>query len=835
MKAETAPSLTPARRGVRNVLVVGYLGFVVLGLVSDVQPRVFWTMLLPLVPVGVVLMGYHAWRSICPLAWFGHLGRRLNRGPQRRVPPWLEQWFFPVTFGILLAFLVLRLVATNGDGWWLSGMLVFLALAAFLTNRVFTGKTWCNFVCPVGFVERVYTEPRSLRPARNSQCSPCTACKRHCPDIDQENAYWKDVGTAGRRLATYAFPGLVLAFYVYYWLRHGDWDAYFDGRWTRHPADADLVLGDGFFFAPQVPALLAATLTLVAFSAASYLLFRLAERAVRAVVGDGDRSRHLGLGLAAFAAFNLFYLFAGAPSLRQLTGGTRAAAFAAPLVGTLFLVRRWQRTPEHFVGERGASRLLRAWPFDEAPPKDPSEVYGWIQASRHAREKNVAAYAALVREMIGEGLVRPGELRLLDGARRQLGISEREHEQVLARLTEEERHLFEEGAVPGIEAHAQLEGYQAALAEALLRGAREEEIDELRRSFGVEPGDHETVLERVRGASGELVSRARRQLERAKRLRRDLATIGATEPTAPRVFLCSLLARASDESLDRLLELLEIAGDGPVIRSLRRRLFASDAAQREPALQVLALACPGAEELVSELGSLLGGRSPAGADRDGGGEARALARLIEEPSPYLRAAAAWAAAGHPDEALGAALARARDDDHPLVRETAAQAPPPAAGPDAHASLSSMEIMHFLHVAPFFADLDPGDLYDLSQYAIEETVRPPAAICEKGDADSDALFVVVSGRAAVLGGTGDEGPDRPVAMLGRGDLVGELSVLDGSPRSATVRPEGGPVRVLRIPGPSLRATVLQRPRAAESLLRILAGRLRRVVAPGAASR
>src|SRR5512139_3851108 len=265
--AQTIVALTPARRRTRDVLVAGYLAVVGIGLVSDTQPRVFWTILLPLLPVGIVLMGFHVWRSVCPLAFFGQLGRRLNRGPQRRVPPWLERWFFPATFAVLLASLVLRLVATNGDRLWLSGLLVGLALAALATNAIYTGKTWCNFVCPVGFVERVYTEPRSLRSGPSSQCGPCTACKLHCPDIDQENAYWKDVASAGRRLAIYAFPGLVLGFYTYYWLRHGDWEAYFDGRWTRHPADAALLLGSGFFFAPRVPAVVAATLTLVAFSA----------------------------------------------------------------------------------------------------------------------------------------------------------------------------------------------------------------------------------------------------------------------------------------------------------------------------------------------------------------------------------------------------------------------------------------------------------------------------------------------------------------------------------------------------------------------------------------
>jgi CRP-like cAMP-binding protein len=830
-------SLTPALRRTRGALVAGYAAFAGLGLVSDAQPRVFWTMLLPLLPVGIVLMGFYAWRNVCPLAFFGQMGRRLNRGPQRRVPPWLERWFFPVTFAILLASLVLRLVATNGDRLWLSALLVALALAAFSTNAIYTGKTWCNFVCPVGFVERVYTEPRSLRSGGNSQCDPCTACKRHCPDIDQENAYWKDVMSSGRRLAIYAFPGLVLGFYTYYWLRHGDWEAYFDGRWTRHPVDAALVAGEGFFFAPRVPAVLAATLTLVAFSAASYLLFRLLEAAVRGGGVNGERSRHLGLALAAFTAFNLFYVFAGAPSLRRLPGGTRAAAFVAPVVGTLFLLQRWRRTPEHFIGERGAARLLRSWPFEEPPPRDASEVYGWIRASRHARERDVAAYAATVREMIADGLVRPGELRLLEGIRRQLGISEREHEQILARLTEEERHLFEEGAASGVEAHAQLEGYQVALAEAMLRPAKEEELDELRRSFGVSSGDHQKVLARIREASGELLSRARRQLERARRLRVDLAAIGATEPTAARVLLCYLLARARDESIDRFLELLEAAGDGPVIQSLRRRLFVTDPAQREPALRVLALACPGADELVRELEPIVAGRPLTTAELAGEGVARTLARLLEEANPYLRAGAVWAAAGHTEESLEGPLARAPEDDHPLVRETAARfgAGGRADERERPTSLSSIETMHFLHAAPFFADLDPSDLYDLSQFAIEETIVPPATICEAGDAGSDALFVLVSGKAAVVGlGPGDPAEaERTIATLGRGDLVGELSVLDGSPRSTTVRPEGGPVRVLRIPGPSLRGTLLHRPRAAQSLLGVLAGRMRRLVQQGAA--
>ena len=78
---------------------------------------------------------------------------------------------------------------------------------------VFTGKTWCNYVCPVSFVEKLYTEPRGLRDTPNSQCATCTACKPACPDINEENSYWKEILAPAKARAYFAFPGVVLAFY----------------------------------------------------------------------------------------------------------------------------------------------------------------------------------------------------------------------------------------------------------------------------------------------------------------------------------------------------------------------------------------------------------------------------------------------------------------------------------------------------------------------------------------------------------------------------------------------------------------------------------------------
>jgi len=777
-------------------------------------------MLLPLLVLFVVLVGFHPWRSICPLAALGELGRRSGIGSERRAPAWLERQHLAVPFVVLAGMLLLRLVATNGDGRWLSALLVALAVAAAAVNAAFTGKTWCNFLCPVGFVERVYTDPSSLAPSANSQCARCTACKRSCPDIDQENSYWRELAGGGRRLATYAFPGLVLAFYSYFWLRAGDWEAYFDGRWTRLAATRELVLGAGFFFAPGVPAVAAAALTLGGFAVASWALFRLVEAAGRPLAADAERHRHLVLSLAAFAAFNLFYLFAGAPTLREIPYGSRALAFVAPAIATLVLVRRWGRSRESYIREKGAAKLLRNWPFAGEPPRDPVEAYARAQANEQAREQLLAGYAQTLRDVVADGLVEEGEWKLLDELRRQFGITPREHERVVAKLAEEERRLLASGRVATAEERLQLETYRAALTEALLRAADEGEVESLRRAFGVRVEDHLALLARLRSGEGPLLERARLELAAARARRAERASLAAAPRGDALDLLVYLLERSEAAALGRLLDLFAALGDEKRLAELRPALEGGDAAARQRALAGLAEACPAASALVAELAPLLAAPAPAAAEPAAALDR--LCRLAVDADPYLRAAAAWALAASGQPAAAGALAAARSDGDPLVREAAE---PSAVGASARfTELPRIARMQALRGVPLFAGLDPDDLLDLAELAGEEEVAPGACLCEQGRLDAGDLFVVLSGRAGVAV-RASEGGEREIAELGPGEVVGELALLDGSPRSATVRAKGGPLRALRLPAAAFRDRILPRGRVTRALLLTLTRRLR----------
>lgn len=128
----------------------------------------------------------------------------------------------------------------------------------------------------------------------------------------------------------------------------------------------------------------------------------------------------------------------------------------------------------------------------------------------------------------------------------------------------------------------------------------------------------------------------------------------------------------------------------------------------------------------------------------------------------------------------------------------------------------------LAAVPLFDGSSKRHLRHLAREAEAVTFVPGRAIVEEGQA-GEALFVVLSGSARVFRG------GRNVGSLVPGDFFGELSALDGGPRTASVVPET-PMEVLRLFRHTLRKMIQDEPALAMGLLEGLARRLRQVL-PG----
>lgn len=93
----------------------------------------------------------------------------------------------------------------------------------------------------------------------------------------------------------------------------------------------------------------------------------------------------------------------------------------------------------------------------------------------------------------------------------------------------------------------------------------------------------------------------------------------------------------------------------------------------------------------------------------------------------------------------------------------------------------------------------------------------------GGAPGDSLLLLLSGRAKVFT-TAADGREVPLAIAGPGDLVGELSALDGRPRCSDVVALDD-VRAGSLSGEQLRSFLAERPAAALAMMKLLAQRMR----------
>lgn len=89
----------------------------------------------------------------------------------------------------------------------------------------------------------------------------------------------------------------------------------------------------------------------------------------------------------------------------------------------------------------------------------------------------------------------------------------------------------------------------------------------------------------------------------------------------------------------------------------------------------------------------------------------------------------------------------------------------------------------LRKVPLFAGLDSGQIDALASMARVSLYPQDAAIIEEGE-EGEGLFVILSGRVKVVKGLAGGG-ERVLATLGSTEFFGEMALLDGYPRSASV--------------------------------------------------
>lgn len=132
-------------------------------------------------------------------------------------------------------------------------------------------------------------------------------------------------------------------------------------------------------------------------------------------------------------------------------------------------------------------------------------------------------------------------------------------------------------------------------------------------------------------------------------------------------------------------------------------------------------------------------------------------------------------------------------------------------------MASKAYLDHLAAVPLFTSCNRRELQKIARAADEVEIDAGRTVVEQ-DATGHEAFVIIEGEAAVIRN------GVPVTTLGPGSAFGELAILDGGPRTATVI-STTPLRVLVLGQREFGSLIDEVPGLAHKLLTALARRVR----------
>ncbi|MBD2362203.1 EF-hand domain-containing protein [Anabaena minutissima FACHB-250] len=493
---------------------------------------IFWGIVIPAAIFNLLVFGHETWRRICPLSFVSQIPRALGRQRhQRRVDAktgkerfelvkvnqksWLANNYLYIQFGLFYIGLCSRILFINSDRTALFSFLIITITAAIAVGYLYGGKSWCQYFCPMAPVQKIYAEPRGLFNSKahdgerqaitQSMCrtvnkegkelSACVACNSPCIDIDAERAYWENITKPEQQWLYYAYVGLVVGYFVYYYLYAGNWEYYFSGAWSHQNNQLATLLSPGFYLfshAIPIPKIIAVPLTLGAFTFGGYFLGRKLEKRYKAYLLRQHQSasieivRYQMFTLCTFFIFNFFFIFAGRNFIRLLPP---LLQYLFPVLiavcSTIWLCRTWQRNPDLYQRESLASRLrkqlsklnldtsrfLEGRSLDELSA-DEVYVLAKVLPGFH-KEKRLQVYKGVLQEALKEGYVDySSSLEVLQQMRQELDITKEEHDLILTELEVEYPTILDPTKQHNREDLLRQESYREAFLDVFIEVAK---------------------------------------------------------------------------------------------------------------------------------------------------------------------------------------------------------------------------------------------------------------------------------------------------------------------------------------------------------------------------
>ncbi len=209
--------------GAGRVVVLLATVAILLGLLRwpETTLALLWNLLIPILPASFFITPQF-WRGICPLAtvnqWCGGRFRNAHAGGK------LLSAFNLLGIVLLLVMVATRRLVFNENGPVLAITILLVIAAAALLGALFSVRAgFCNALCPILPVERLYGQHPLVR-LDNRRCHPCTHCvPKGCLEVDQPKSILHAIRTSGGKYAwlgtgygilAASLPGFIVGYFT---------------------------------------------------------------------------------------------------------------------------------------------------------------------------------------------------------------------------------------------------------------------------------------------------------------------------------------------------------------------------------------------------------------------------------------------------------------------------------------------------------------------------------------------------------------------------------------------------------------------------------------------
>ena len=134
----------------------------------------------------------------------------------------------------------------------------------------------------------------------------------------------------------------------------------------------------------------------------------------------------------------------------------------------------------------------------------------------------------------------------------------------------------------------------------------------------------------------------------------------------------------------------------------------------------------------------------------------------------------------------------------------------------------MDERELLRTVPIFSELGDEDIRSLARVATRRRYPKETVVFFENE-EGDSFFMIIEGRIKVTI-LGDDGREIILSVLGPGDFFGEMALLDGGPRTATVTATTD-IKLYALTEWVFRGLIAEHPGIAMQTLETMAGRLR----------